>query len=338
MFLTRAPLPALRRFVVLTLRLMIAGLLLLAVGVVAVQQLAVARAERDYPPPGRLVEFGGHVSHIACAGTGTPTILLEAGLDAGGSSTWDGVFDELSTLSRVCAYDRAGMMWSEPRSSPRDASNIADELDQLLDTSGESAPLVLVGHSLGGVYARVFDQRHPGRAVGFVFVDSSHPEQGERFPQEVRDGVVDRRPEPKWYLKLRGALQMFASDPWTPARAYFWRSLPEGIRGERQALEQSLEQGQVTGPLDPRPIVVLSAGTGPSLPEVSDDVNRVVRETWLTLHRELAALSSRSAHRVVEGAGHNLHGDRPEALVQAVRDVLSQVREGASEGVPATGR
>lgn len=317
-----------RRFSALILRLLLAGLLLAAIGYVALRHLAIARAERDYPPPGRLVDIDGQASHINCTGDGTPTILLEAGLDAGGSSTWDGVFEELSTLSRVCAYDRAGMMWSEARSGPRDAVQIADELHRLLDAAGESAPIVLVGHSLGGVYARVFDHRHPGRVVGFVFVDSSHPEQSDRFPD--REELVDQRSEPKLYLQLRGALQMFASDPWTPARAYFWRSLPEGIRSERAALQESLIQAREAGSLDPRPIVVLTAGTGPSLPGASDDLNRVMRETWLTLQAELAALSSRSDHRVIDGAGHNIHGDRPDALVEAVRDVLDQVREGGT--------
>lgn len=82
--------------------------LVLAVSLV-VRQIAVHRAERHFPPPGQLVEFDGRLSHIQCTGSGSPTILLESGLDNRGSWGWYHLFDELVQVSRVCAYDRAGL-------------------------------------------------------------------------------------------------------------------------------------------------------------------------------------------------------------------------------------
>ena len=88
-------------------------------------------AERDFALPGRLVEFDGRRSHIYCTGQGSPTILLESGLDDRGSWGWDHLRAALSQVSRVCAYDRAGTIWSEPREGPRDAERIAGELHAL---------------------------------------------------------------------------------------------------------------------------------------------------------------------------------------------------------------
>ena len=107
-------------------------------------------------------------------------------MDDRGSWGWDHLRDELSQVSRVCAYDRAGIIWSEPREGPRDAERIADELHALLVAASEAPPYVMVGHSLGGLLVRVYDGRHPGETVGFVFVDASHPEQDYRFPAEFR--------------------------------------------------------------------------------------------------------------------------------------------------------
>jgi alpha/beta hydrolase fold len=127
---------------------------------------------RVYPPPGDLVEFDGARSHLHCVGHGSPTVLLEAGLDPSGSFSWRRVLPDIAVTTRVCAYDRAGILWSEPRPGPRDAHRIADELHALLAAASEPPPYVMVGHSFGGLLVRVFDRRFKGEVVGFVLVDS----------------------------------------------------------------------------------------------------------------------------------------------------------------------
>ncbi len=169
----------------------VALVLLVLAGSVVARQIGRFRAEHDFPPPGRLVEVDGRVSHLYCTGTGSPTVILESGLDDLGSLSWSLVQEELRHTSRVCSYDRAGVMWSEPGKEPRDAGRIADELHALLTVASEAPPYVLVGHSMGGVLVRVFDQRYPGEAEGLVLVDSAHPEQETRFPSEVRQLIAD---------------------------------------------------------------------------------------------------------------------------------------------------
>lgn len=295
-----------------------------------VRQVAVHRAKRDFPAPGRLVEIDGRLSHIYCTGQGSPTILLESGLDDRGSSSWASIRDQLSQVSRVCAHDRAGTMWSEPRDGPRDAERIAGELHALFAAASEPPPYVLVGHSLGGLLVRVFEERYPDEAAGFVFVDASHPEQDRRFPAELRQLIEKKQSEPdqRWLFRIVAPYRIFAPERPTPRTAYWWRSFPEGVLAESQAIDAMSEQAGRTGLLGNRPVVVLTAGVPLTMPGVSAEGNAAMRRTWVELHEELAGLSTNSDHRIVEGAGHYVHEDRPEAVVTAIRDVVTAVREG----------
>jgi pimeloyl-ACP methyl ester carboxylesterase len=319
------------RRLVLGSGILVVGLVLLALTAsLVVRQIAVHRAKRDFPPPGRLVETDGRLSHIYCTGQGSPTILLESGLDDRGSWSWAGIRDELSQVSRFCAYDRAGTMWSEPREGPRDAERIAGELHALLAAASEPPPYVLVGHSLGGLLVRVFDGQHPGEATGFVFVDASHPEQDRRLPAELRQLIEKKKAEldQRWLFRILAPYRIFAPERSTPRTAYWWRSFPEGVLAESRAIDAMSEQAGRTGSLGNRPVVVLTAGVALTMPAVSAEGNAAMRRTWLELHKELAGLSTNSDHRIVEGAGHYVHKDRPEAVVAAIRDVVTAVREG----------
>src|ERR687894_3266879 len=95
------------------------------------QAIATERAERAYPPPGEMVDVGGHSLHINCAGRGGPTVVLDAG-SGSFSAQWVRVQREVAGTTRVCAYDRAGMGWSEMGPEPRDAKQITSELHTLL--------------------------------------------------------------------------------------------------------------------------------------------------------------------------------------------------------------
>jgi pimeloyl-ACP methyl ester carboxylesterase len=310
--------------------ILVVGLVFLALAAsLVVRQVAIHRAERDFPPPGRVFEINGRLSHIHCAGVGSPTILLESGLDDQGAWGWAGLQAELSRISRVCAYDRAGTIWSEPRGGPRDAERIARELHALLSAASEPTPYVMVGHSLGGLLVRVYDGRYPGEAAGFVFVDASHPEQDRRWPVEVRDMIERMKGEPdrRWLFRMLTPFRIFAPERATPRTAYWWRSMPEGVLSEGREIDAMSEQAGRTGALGDRPVVVLTAGEARTMPGLSEESDAAMRRIWLELHGELAGLSTNSDHRVVEGAGHYVHWDRPEAVIAAIRDVVTAVRE-----------
>src|SRR5215211_6010440 len=124
---------------------LVAGLLALAV-IGAIYQVAATQIDQStYPPPGEMVNVNGHLMHINCMGEGGPTVILEAA-NLGMSAHWVRVQQQLAKTTRVCAYDRAGMGWSETGPEPRDAEQISSELHALLKGAGTEGPYVLVGH------------------------------------------------------------------------------------------------------------------------------------------------------------------------------------------------
>src|SRR5215208_2857619 len=139
---------------------LVVALLALAVAGAIYQAIATELAERAYPPSGQMVDVGGYSLHINCVGQGSPTVVLEAG-SGGFSAHWVRVQREVSGTTRVCAYDRAGMGWSEMSPEPRDAKQITSELHALLEGANIEDPYVLVGHSFGGMYMQSYAAPYP---------------------------------------------------------------------------------------------------------------------------------------------------------------------------------
>lgn len=327
----------------LILRL-VRGVFLSVVGVLVLALLAeqVARwsAERSFSePPGATHDVGGRQAHIYCVGEGQPTVILEAGLDGAGSNTWAGILPELGQASRVCAYDRAGVMWSEPGPLPRDGGRIADELHALLSAANEAPPYVLVGHSLGGPLAMLYHERFPDEVAGMVLVDPTSPQVFDRLPAPFNAG-----PPPKALFQALAAVGVlrlqttFMNPPRLPepargAAVGLGPTRLQGVMGELQSLSDIIAAAGRVASLGDRPMVVLTGGatTEPSfmLPEeAAVEKDRI----WPELHAEMANLSTESDHRIISEAGHYIQYDAPEAVIQAVKDVLGAVRDGESLG------
>lgn len=151
-------------------------MLLFAVLGTVYQALGTRRDAKIHPPPGELVDLGTHRLHLLERGSGTPTILLEAGLMSTVLS-WSELQRELARSYRVVSYDRAGLGWSDLGPMPRTAAQIADELHALLQKSGIAPPYLLVGHSFGGLTMPLFAARHPQEVAGMVLVDPVAPSE-----------------------------------------------------------------------------------------------------------------------------------------------------------------
>ena len=147
---------------------------------------------RRVAAPGRLVDVGGLLLHVNCAGAGTPAVIFDAALGAS-SISWSLVQPAVARITRACTYDRAGFGWSHAGPLPRTAGRVAGELEALLRRADIPPPYVLVGHSFGGLVMRIFASRYRDRTAGLVLVDPAHPEEwlepDERERRQIDRGV-----------------------------------------------------------------------------------------------------------------------------------------------------
>jgi pimeloyl-ACP methyl ester carboxylesterase len=304
----------------------------LAIGGLGYQAIAAEADRRVHPAPGRLVDAGGLRLHVRIAGEPAPdrpTVVLEAGL-GGMSSNWAWIQPELAQETRVVSYDRAGLGWSESSGGPHDAHTLARQLRTALRSAGVEGPYVVVGHSLGGLFVRAFADLYADEVVGMVLLDSSHPDQWERFPGDGAAGLrqtsmlMDLMPVLARFGVPR-ALGLFHEQaaelprPQADEARAFYSSVQHGeaTRDEVRAWESMTSpQVRAAGPLRDIPVAVLSATEGTAADQ---------RAAWLPMQAELAALSSRGTHQVVEGATHvSLVTNREHAMiaVAAIRGVI----------------
>ena len=322
----------LKKVVIGILVALLAIILAVAVAGIAYEQIARSSAQDQHPPSGQLV--GTPAAHLYCIGdirTGSPTVILEAGLDLFGSLSWSTIQTDLSHSLRVCSYDRPGIMWSAPATTPRDANHITQELRALLAAAGENPPYLLVGHSLGGLFVQVYAARYPDEVQGLVLVDSSHPKQDRRLPREAIEAEMPE-PPPDWLISLfsqTGALRLLSPFPERPLPAsvtpalQFMSTSVAGLIGEARQIYVIAEQAEAATLPTNLPIYVISRGKEPEgidqvlEPEVILEVERV----WRELQSELANLSACGQHETVPDAGHYVHHDTPDTVIRVIQAV-----------------
>lgn len=320
----------------------LAGIIAIAGGVY--ESVARRRAAREFPAPGKLLSVGdGRRIQIDCRGSGSPTVVLESGLDHFGSLSWAPVHDSIARTTRVCAYSRAGIMWSEAGGLPFESRLMADDLRTTLTRAGERAPWVMVGHSMGGPYALAFTGRYGAEVAGLVFVDASHPDQQMRLgrPPSLLQRAKDTGINVMGPVLLRlGAGRLVPVNNTPPAaaaemaaahRAYFPKSVATLI-GENRAIGATLRYAGRHRRLGDRPLVVLT-GARRMPPHVRERLGISEAEearrssAWRQLHDDQATWSTRSRHEIVDDAGHYIHVDRPDVVIRAVREVVAEVRQ-----------
>ncbi len=324
--------------------------LLLCAGL-AYQAWGERRDARRFPPPGKFVTVEGQRLHYQEAGSGDPVVVLEAGISAS-SVSWARVLPRLAQHARVIAYDRAGLAWSAPAGHARIASRMVEELHGLLENCGAHRPVVLVGHSYGGLLALLFACRYRERVAGLVLVDPVprvdwmplEPAQAWRLSHGVKLalrgallaklGVVrfalammmsGARRFPRAIAKassgratsaierLIGEVRKLPSELWPAVRAHW--SVPKtflSMASHFENLPDSVQEYEHETFPPQIPLTVLSAAS--SHAEAIDE------------HIADAQRSLVGTHRVVPGSGHWIHLDQPEAVVDAVVEMLDFLR------------
>jgi len=330
--------------------------LLLLTSMIAVGQQSDRKPK--YPPPGKLVDIGGYRLHLNCTGTSGPAVVLIAG--AGDFSfDWGLVQPDVSRFARVCSYDRAQLAWSDPGPTPRTMRQDAHELHTLLRAARIKAPYVLVGHSLGGLIARVYAEQYPDEVAGMVLVDSTHEDttlmyQGKLVRvREGAKGIVapavqsmqSSPPKPptaadikqfEFNQKMFGAPKTEPPfdklSPSTQAMRLWFRSQPPRAAAGSDFWAEELQAMYIARAKTPyqlgdKPLVVLLAkpDTG-NPPGVSADEWKRINEEKRQQKVGLANLSRNSKLIVAESSGHHIQLDDPHAVTDTVRLVVEAVR------------
>lgn len=249
-----------------------------------------------YVPQGQRVDIGGRSVYLDCRGAGTPTVVLDAGM-GGGAGSWGIVLDELAATTRTCAYDRPGLGSSDPRGRHTVADTVAD-LGATLKAAGEQGPFVLVGHSHGGDYVRVFADRYHDEVAGIVLLDTFDPDL-----------------QSTWVHPLLGA----GLRPEYEATLDSLRALVAGVEDlDWPASERELRDANLTG----TPIEVLRAPRGE--PRVDAATNAALAAAGIAGYDSLSPGMVR--FEVAWGSGHNVQDDRPDMVIAATRRLIDAAR------------
>ena len=310
-------------FVVVVLGLMLIG--------AVYESLAEAADVRAYPPPGQLIDVGGYSLHINCVGTGSPTVVIDAGLGDWSASWSSWVQPEVAKTTQVCTYDRAGMGYSENGPLPRTAEQFAKELHTLLQQAHIPGPYVVVGHSLGGLPVRVFVHEYATDVAGVVLIESMNPRQ-------AKPSATGTPPDATTHASGFSILTL-------PARIGLVR-LFAGPLGLKEGFSPEVQQAYTAFSVTPRSFQAqMDEGTG--MPEsfiqagavkTFGDVPLIVlsrgldlEQDWQAMQTELLQLSSRSQQLIADKSGHNIQLDQPGAAATAITKMVVQLRQTAKK-------
>jgi pimeloyl-ACP methyl ester carboxylesterase len=330
-------------------------ILLLGLAVIGTiyQGIASARDAKLYKPVDQMVDVNGIQMRLDCRGSGSPTVVLEAGAQSS-SVVWIRTQDDVTKFTRVCSYDRAGYGWSDAIHEALYPRQVAEMLHDLLENGGEGPPYLMVGHSLGGVYVRAFTEKYPDEVVGMVLVDSSHEKQDEQLPPvlaELNDPkLVKTGLQIQQIIASIGLLRAFklldASNPPIllteeekgPALAEMYRTGYFGAYArETEMMLAYFSLPRKLNSLGDMPLIVVSAEMNAqemyaayeNAPQIQSQLSVEMMQQYADflngLQDELAALSTRSRHIIVKDSGHFIQLDAPQVVIDAVREVFEQV-------------
>jgi pimeloyl-ACP methyl ester carboxylesterase len=301
--------------------------------------------------------------NLYCEGAGSPTVLLDAG-SGNSMATWRHVQAEIARITRVCAYDRAGLGYSDAAERPSDLTNIVDDLHRLARAGRIETPFVYVGHSLAGAIGLLYVATWPDDIAGAVLVEPAFAGEVEaleaELPPESRNAIADGFDR---FLAANRACLALAregalADPATPeAHACLdvgWetdastdaalrramvrqQTLPRVWEAQISELDSFVPRGGAPDPdsaeledanpsFGDKPLAVLTRGVEEGAPGVPPAYREKVEAAWRAGHDRIAALSMRGDNTIIPGARHYIQIDRPQAVIDAVRRVVGVVR------------
>ncbi|MEV5682749.1 MULTISPECIES: alpha/beta hydrolase [unclassified Streptomyces] len=286
------------------------------------------------PPLGRLYDIGGRQLMLHRSGTGGPAVVFLPGAGMVGLDYLN-THDKVAEFTTSVLYDRAGTGWSARAQLPRSAAEVADELHAVLRAAGVPAPYVLVGHSLGGAYARRYAQRFPDEVAGLLLLDPFHEDLHAHGPQEARDKLAQMHARDVPELtreQLRQARDQVAPlfETWPlPVREpliehHITAAWKAGLHEDRNLYGEVADELRNAPDLPDVPLTVITVlGHDDTQAQLwSAQTLRRINEAKTALHAQLVASVPHGEHRILDDAGHGwLHEERWEVVLRSIHDL-----------------
>jgi len=292
------------------------------------------------PPFGQFFEIGGRRIWLHQSGSGGPAVIFLPGGGTVGLDYWN-VQARAADFTTSVIYDRGGTGWSDHLDLPRTSTEVTDELRDVLRVARVAAPYVLVGHSLGGLYARHYGLRFPEEVAGLVLLDPAHEDYNAYMPRELVEMWNAWDPDqalpdelPAELIQLYRSMLAAEMGEWPAVMRELlvdchvspgWFRV--GLQ-EARNVEQLYDEVRQVGSMPDVPLIIL---TSMDIDDFKQAVSGGTPETLLRaeiegkrrLHDALAASVARGENRLVDGAGHvTLHFRRPSAVIEAIRDIV----------------
>jgi pimeloyl-ACP methyl ester carboxylesterase len=311
------------------------GLLLSAACGALYQQVSTARDAHRFAAPGSLVDIGGRRLHLLCLGSGSPTVILESS-GLGTVLQYQAVMQQLASAQRVCAYDRAGLGWSDASPLPATAQNLELDLDTLLHKAALEGPYIFVASSAGGLTIDLHMRKHPQGVAGVVWVDALSGEMVDTLPElkhlarAACAGYVS-----SWFgiprlFDVLGILKQRSADAErSAALTYRTQSLSAACSMTRFFTQSAAEIRMAQKAASDVPVVVLVHGLPRGLdPGATRTALEQFEPKWLAAQHALAGRFQTSELRVVTDSGHLIALERPDTVVRAVRTLSATMKGG----------
>lgn len=307
-----------------------------------------------YAKPGELVDIGGgRRLNLVCQGSGSPTVIFEAGFGET-SVTWRYVQGEIAKLTRACAYDRAGLGFSDPTPEPQNLPVMTRDLHKMLVAAKIERPIVLVAHSMGGMNAVYFADRHLDDLAGMVLVDPAVANQEKLMAPVTQSYYQANAGQRALLVKCLAAAKVGDITPgskiladcgnvtagadaalaavengWSMTASYWQAMLSEHENmfsmNAANPTRDDRELDAAKGSFNALPLIVLTAGNAmPNMPEAERGPANAL---WMQLHDRLAANSTVGVNRLIPKSGHYIQDDDPKAVIAAITEVLAAARK-----------
>jgi protein-S-isoprenylcysteine O-methyltransferase Ste14/pimeloyl-ACP methyl ester carboxylesterase len=319
-----------RRAIVLSV---ILAIVLMAFGGLVYEAYADAKAAREFPPPGMLVDVGGRRLHLLCIGNGSPTVLFEP---SGFGNATSGVRarERIAANTRVCSYDRMGMGWSDIGPAPVTAIDLANDLAVLQDRAGLGSPMVIVASSIGGLTAEAFARKYPERVAGLVFLDAANSllaANASGWLGTVKAAACAASASARFgTIRLIDPFDIGRDDSDGARRSAavtysprLWGTMCAMARGAPKTLQTLAALPPLS---DDVPLRVLSASSDEDLFPGSRFIAQDVRAQRVARHQEFAKRSKRGQWMLVPKSTHLLAGSSPDVVAETVIKMLEETR------------